>query len=77
MYVDECGSLKRPDYGKLNITGYKANYTCDPGYEMFGEAIRMCIDGSWEGNVPICSRKCKFINVLVLVRIGISTCSLS
>ena len=49
MYV--CGPLKKHAYGKLNITGFKANYTCDKGYEMFGEAIRMCIDGTWEWEV--------------------------
>ena len=55
-YIVDCGSLPDPANGQvtLNGTGFHsmANYTCDPGYGLVGNATRICqLDGTWSGSV--------------------------
>ena len=58
--VVECGPLNIPENGKVDVKetflGSMANYTCDPGYTLMGDAMRTCLrDGTWSGNEPICT----------------------
>ena len=55
-HIVDCGSLPDPANGQvtLNGTGFHsmANYTCDPGYGLVGNATRICqLDGTWSGSV--------------------------
>ena len=55
-HIVGCGSLPDPANGQvtLNSTGFHsmANYTCDPGYGLVGNATRICqLDGTWSGSV--------------------------
>ena len=54
-----CGSLDSPENGLLaisNITfGSIANYSCDEGYNIMGNEMRLCLEsGLWSGEDPIC-----------------------
>ena len=54
-----CPALDIPGNGNINITGRTfgrmAIYSCNDGYTMNGETIRICqSEGSWSGSVPIC-----------------------
>ena len=60
-----CASLSAPEHGSLQLaaaTAYlaSARYACDPGYELSGQAERICqADGSWSGVAPSCEpRSC-------------------
>ena len=47
--------------------GSIANYSCDGGYTMNGDANRMCdSDGSWTGDPPKCSKSYSSFIVVVL-----------
>ncbi|XP_029578657.1 complement receptor type 2 isoform X1 [Salmo trutta] len=34
--------------------GAKAAVTCDTGYMLVGSGVRNCLDGGWDGRVPVC-----------------------
>lgn len=61
-----CPSLPAPTGGSIetdnsNLTdGTYATYSCNNGYSMEGESIRVCqADGSWSGSSPLCNpRQC-------------------
>ena len=58
----DCGDLPNPDNGQVTLTsttfGSTANYTCDPGFELVGIAMRTCMaNGEWSGEAPTCSRE--------------------
>ena len=60
--VVNCGSLNDPENGKVTVKdtflGSVANYSCDPGYALIGDAMRTCLgDGTWFGNQPTCTSK--------------------
>ena len=57
----DCGPLNQPANGKvtLNKTVFQstANYTCDPGFRLVGNATRVCqADGAWSES-PKCEGK--------------------
>ena len=59
----DCGILPRPQDGDvaLDITTYGATavYSCDPGFNVDGDATRSCLaDGSWSGVEPRCVPGC-------------------
>ncbi|XP_050712143.1 sushi, von Willebrand factor type A, EGF and pentraxin domain-containing protein 1-like isoform X3 [Eriocheir sinensis] len=58
----DCGSLEAPTNGKLEshytVLHSRARYSCDPGYQLFGEKVRTCTtNATWSGNDPQCFRK--------------------
>ena len=60
----ECPTLTNPNNGMLicslegdgfAISGDFCGLTCDNGYELIGNAIRICqTDGSWSGSEAVC-----------------------
>ena len=58
LFSADCGALPNPSNGKVILTGSllgsSANYSCDPGYGIVGEAKVVCqSDGTWSGS-PLC-----------------------
>lgn len=58
----DCGLLPDPLNGTVDTsrgTTYKslAVYTCDKGYELFGEPVRTCGAFAWNGSEPSCISK--------------------
>ena len=57
---EDCGPLSSPDNGEVDTgegtrAGAQATYTCDLGFELFGESQRVCgRDGVWNGSQPEC-----------------------
>jgi hypothetical protein len=50
--------------------GDTAHYTCRPGYTLFGEEERVCLDsGIWAGRQPLCG-ECKLHEILIKFYIG-------
>ena len=54
MCFTECPKLDDPDYGWVDVDGYKASYGCDKGYELYGSKWRYCNYGKWGGYTPKC-----------------------
>jgi hypothetical protein len=61
----QCGFPGRPRNGTsatgapVSRPGDTAHYTCRPGYTLFGEEERVCLDsGIWAGRQPLCG-ECK------------------
>ena len=57
--VINCRSLTDPINGRVMIDGTvfnsMATYTCNKGYTLIGEEIRICLGiGFWSGSDPIC-----------------------
>lgn len=57
----QCGFPGRPRNGTsataapVSRPGDTAHYTCRPGYTLFGEDERVCLDsGIWTGRQPLC-----------------------
>jgi hypothetical protein len=57
----QCGFPGRPRNGTSSTAapvsrpGDTAHYTCRPGYTLFGEEERVCLDsGIWAGRQPLC-----------------------
>ena len=57
-----CHILPAPANGFVvlndSIEGSTANYSCNSGYQLVGDAIRTCRDGQWTGTAPECKRMC-------------------
>ncbi|XP_065189567.1 sushi, von Willebrand factor type A, EGF and pentraxin domain-containing protein 1-like [Sycon ciliatum] len=54
-----CAVLMDPMYGTVRATGNdylaKANYSCNPGYVLSGDAVSTCLlTGLWSSQPPIC-----------------------
>ena len=51
-----CVSPDRPVNGNVDSDGYLATYTCDTGYTLYGEYMRVCNNDStgWNGTAPTC-----------------------
>ena len=55
----ECPVLVNPDNGIVAVTGNlrgdMATYSCNAGYELVGEPLRVCDEqGEWSGTAPTC-----------------------
>jgi hypothetical protein len=66
----QCGFPGRPRNGTsataapVSRPGDTAHYTCRPGYTLFGEEERVCLDsGIWAGRQPLCG-ECRLHNVV-------------
>ena len=63
-----CSDLAAPLYGSVTVdgttTGSTASYSCDDGYELVGDVMRVCMsDSEWSGTPPVCLRKsCTMVN---------------
>ena len=55
-----CGALNNPANGQVThpagmTFGRTATYSCNTGYNLVGDNIRMCqATGVWSGNAPTC-----------------------
>ena len=59
-----CPELLNPANGRVSVTGLTfgsiANYTCDSGFTLSGDAQRSCTAGGfWSGSAPVCNREFK------------------
>ena len=57
-----CSDLAAPQNGSVSVdgttTGSTASYSCDIGFELVGEVMRVCMsDSEWSGTPPVCRRK--------------------
>ncbi|XP_051517153.1 complement receptor type 2 isoform X2 [Myxocyprinus asiaticus] len=54
----KCGSAGEISYGRFEYTGVSfgdsAKAVCQEGYELIGPAVRYCLDGGWNGRIPVC-----------------------
>ena len=49
--------------------GSTVNYTCNPGYRMFGASRRICqSNGQWSGSQPSCESKFHYTHLHTLIR---------
>ncbi len=60
--VINCGNLPSLDNGLVTISiddfGSNASYTCNTGYMLTGDVIRVCeVTGDWSGSEPTCTGK--------------------
>ncbi|XP_076319115.1 P-selectin-like isoform X1 [Tachypleus tridentatus] len=58
----QCPHPAVPLYSKVSLSqedripGSFATYSCDDGYELFGESTRVCLpDRTWQGDLPSCA----------------------
>ena len=62
LIVVDCGTLPDPVYGQVShmaktTLGQTATYSCNPGYKLVGDNIRIChASGDWSGSAPTCQR---------------------
>ena len=61
-----CPDIGDPSNGNIDFIGdsvapfsigTSAIYTCDTGYVLVGESVRICEDGNWNGTASICTRE--------------------
>ena len=55
LILVHCSSLPNPVNGRVTmegtVLGSTANYSCDPGYSLLGNATILCQDdGAWSGS---------------------------
>ena len=56
----DCGPLLSPDNGAVDISsgtivGKEAVYSCNPGYDLSGSSIVVCLStGRWSDKPPVC-----------------------
>ena len=57
----DCGNLADPEGGQVTFTSGLdaiANYTCNEGYNLVGDAVRTCqANEEWTGAAPTCTCK--------------------
>ena len=55
-----CPTLIDPSNGTVTwdglTSGSTATYTCDSGYSITGDNTRICQNGGWTGQPPVCTR---------------------
>uniref|UniRef100_A0A4W5LBD2 Sushi domain-containing protein n=1 Tax=Hucho hucho TaxID=62062 RepID=A0A4W5LBD2_9TELE len=54
-----CGNPGEVMNGQFDVSGGilfgdQAVATCDTGYMLVGSSVRTCMDGGWDGRVPVC-----------------------
>ena len=59
LTVVDCGSLADPRNGDVDFSSTtfnsKATYSCDKGYVLVGQELRVCqANGDWSGEAPTC-----------------------
>ena len=60
----DCGALDNPTNGQVSFNGTLfgsiATYMCNAGFDLIGNAQRMCqASGDWSGDEPVCQSQCK------------------
>ncbi len=73
--VTGCDHLSAPDNGRVDVTGTSvgstATYSCNRGYKLEGERVRVCqSSGEWSGLEPYCRRT--YTCVVKLCRLGLT-----
>jgi len=71
IFLRNCGHPGRPGYSVLILSAYwvgeYARYFCNPGFTMFGPAVRRCLpSGQWSGNAVQCTNKPECFNHMVI-----------
>ena len=59
LTVVDCGTLADPRNGDVDFSSTtfnsKATYSCDKGYVLVGQELRVCqVNGDWSGKAPTC-----------------------
>ena len=70
-YTLDCGAPGMLANGTVELSSRKqrATFSCDPGYQLEGDTIRVCqVNGLWSGQLPSCTREPKE-NALYCVRV--------
>ena len=67
---DGCPTLTDPASGDVNFNsteiGSMANYSCNEGFILNGNATRICQDnGEWSGDDPTCQRKNTLLHAIM------------
>jgi hypothetical protein len=58
--LEVCEDLPHPAFGSVAVEGDEAQYSCDEGYDLVGDAARQCLsDLRWSGSAPSCVLACK------------------
>ena len=54
----ECSSIRSPTNGSVDFTmnGTRAQFACNPGFFLKGNATITCINGRWNAWPPVCSK---------------------
>ena len=66
LTVVDCRTLTNPTNGQVSYTagttfGQTATYSCNTGYGLVGDSIRMCqATGMWSGSAPTCQRELNY-----------------
>ena len=60
LTVVDCGALDNPENGMVDVSetvlDSVANYSCNTGYTLTGDAMRTCQgDSNWSGTKPTCT----------------------
>ena len=66
MIANVCRDIGDPENGDIEFVGDEvapfsigtmAVYSCDKGYRVDGDRVRVCLGGDWNGTETVCSRK--------------------
>lgn len=60
MLSENCVEPLTPINGAKNGSiqhGGKVTFTCNAGYELFGDQVIACYDGNFNGSSPVCQGK--------------------
>ena len=62
-FIGQCSDLPGLDHGTVSFDfspmpmrpyGTTATYTCNVGFELSVDVVRMCVNGTWTGSAPTC-----------------------
>lgn len=58
-----CPKVRAPKYGSVDVKrydhSYRAVFSCNYGYHLYGDEYITCDYGKWKGRIPICKREYK------------------
>lgn len=55
-----CEPPENPEFGSVTVVDGIAQYSCDEGRVLVGDATRTCSgDSTWSGTEPTCVQACK------------------
>lgn len=68
-----CSTLTAPLYGQVSVKALTpdscANYTCNEGFTLIGDHIRVCLhSGEWTGNTPTCQSMIYIQEIYLIIK---------